>query len=145
MEPRAAQNGARMEEKQSQNRKKCSLAPKMLPGWFQERSGARVRRPKSSILGSPWGPQIDQKSTCGPPKCGRSYFSSDFYSMLRLAQFSDSIWGRIFMKNRCFFQCDFPEILFFFQPGDPHQTLYFTSRNLLFHFFIFSFFHRKND
>ena len=110
-------------EKQSQNRKKCSLAPKMLPGWFQERSGARVRRPKSSILGSPWGPQIDQKSTCGPPKCGRSYFLSDFYSMLCLAQFSDSIWGRIFMKNQCFFQCDFPEILSFFSTWRPSRNI----------------------
>ena len=115
--------------------------PRLVPGGVLP----RVNHPKSSIFGSPWGPQIDQKSTCGPPKCGRSCFLSDFYSMLRLAQFSDSIWGRIFMKNQCFFQCDFPEILFFFQPGDPHQTLYFTSRNLLFHFFIFSFFHRKND
>ena len=92
-------------------------------------------------LGTPNRPKIDLWT----PKCGRACFLTVFYSMLCLAQFSDSIWGRIFMKNRCFFQCDFPEILFFFQPGDPHQTLYFTSRNLLFHFFIFSFFHRTND
>ena len=63
MEPRAAQNGARMEEKQSQNRKKCSLAPKMLPGWFQERSGSESRAPNRRF----WGPLGDPKLTKNRP------------------------------------------------------------------------------
>ena len=63
MEPRAAQNGARMEEKQSQNRKKCSLAPKMLPGWFQEGSQPEGLAPNRRFL----GPLGDPKSTENRP------------------------------------------------------------------------------
>ena len=32
----------------------------------------------------------------------------------------------------------------FFQHGDPHETLYFTMRKLLFHFLSFCFFFQKN-
>ena len=59
MEPWAAPNGARMEEKQSHNLKKCSLAPKMLPGWFQEGS-----QPEGLALNRRFlGPLGDSKST----------------------------------------------------------------------------------
>ena len=104
----------------------------------------RGPRPKSSIFGSLWGPQIDRKSTSGPTKCGRFWFLSDFYSMLRLAQFFDSIWGRFFMKNRCFFQCDFLEILFFFNLATltKHSNLHIETYFFTFSFFVFS---SKND
>ena len=63
MEPRAAQNGARMGGKQSQNPKKCSLAPKMLPVWFQEGSQPEGLAPNRRFL----GPLRDVKSTENRP------------------------------------------------------------------------------
>ena len=63
MESWAVPNGARMEEKQSQNSKKCSLAPKMLPGWFQERSKPEGATPNRRFL----GPLGDPKSTENRP------------------------------------------------------------------------------
>ena len=123
MEPRAAQNGARMEEQQSLNPKKCSLAPKMLPGWFQERSGSEWTTPNRRF----WGPLGDPKLTKNRPvdlQSGAGLFClSDFYSMLRLAQFFDSIWGRFFMKKPCFFNVIFWRFSLFCQPGDPNETL----------------------
>ena len=59
MEPWAAPNGARIEEKQSQNHQKCNLAPKMLPGWFQERSQPGGLAANHRFL----GPLGDPKST----------------------------------------------------------------------------------
>ena len=58
MEPWAAPNGARMEEKQSQNPKKCSLAPKVLPGCFQERSHPEVATPNRRFLGPLGDPKL---------------------------------------------------------------------------------------
>ena len=63
MEPWAAPNGARMEDKQNQNTKTCSLAPKMLQGWFQEGSQPERLAPNHRFL----GPLGDPKSTENRP------------------------------------------------------------------------------
>ena len=63
MEPWAAPNGARIKEKQSPNPKKCSLALKMLPGWFQGGSQPESLVPNRRFL----GPLGDPKSTENQP------------------------------------------------------------------------------
>ena len=63
MEPWAAPNGARMEEKQIQNLNKGSFAAKMLPGWFQEGSQPECLAPNHRFL----GPLGDPKSTENRP------------------------------------------------------------------------------
>ena len=63
MEPWAAPNGARTEEKQSQNPEKCSLAPQMLPVWFQEGSQPEGLAPNRRFL----GPLGDPKSNENRP------------------------------------------------------------------------------
>jgi len=145
MEPRAAQNGARMEEKQSQNRKKYSLGPKMLPGWFQEGSFPESVAPNRRF----WGPLGDPKLTKTRPVDLQSaaglIFRVIFIACFVWLSFLTRFGVEFSWKIDVFLNVIFQRFSFFFQPGDPHQTLYFTSRNLLFHFFNFSFFHRKND
>ena len=63
LEPWASPNGARTEEKQSPNPQKCSLAPKMLPGWFQEGSQQEGLAPNRRFF-CPLG---DPKSTENRP------------------------------------------------------------------------------
>ena len=63
MESWATPNEARMEEKQSQNPPKCSLALKMLPGYFQEGSQPEGLAPNRRFL----GPLGDAKSTENRP------------------------------------------------------------------------------
>ena len=131
---------------QKSGRKTLKISPKWSPGQPQmepERRKNRAKIPKSAVwhlkcsqVGSsrdhnqrawpqiidfwvPLGTQIDRKLTSGPTKCGRYCFLTDFYSMLRLAQFFDSIWGRFFMKKPCFFQCDFLEIFSVFSTWRP--------------------------
>ena len=58
MQPWAAPNGARTEEKQSQNPPKCSLAPKMLPGWFQQGSQPEGLAPNHRFLGPLGDPKL---------------------------------------------------------------------------------------
>ena len=145
MEPWAAPNGARIEEKQSQHPKKCSLAPKMLPGWIQGRSQPESLAPNRRFL----GPLGDPKSTENRPVDLQSaaglVFWVIFIACFVWLSFLTRFGVEFSWKINVFFNVIFQRFSFFFQPGDPHQTLYFTSRNLLFHFFIFSFFHRKND
>ena len=63
MEPGAASNGARMEEKQSQNPKTCSLARNMLPGWFHAGSQPEGLAPNRQF----WVPLGDHKLTENRP------------------------------------------------------------------------------
>ena len=50
------------------------------------------------------------------------------------------IFDRFLMKVRCKNRCVCLHLLVFFQTGDPHNTLYFTMRNLPFHVLSTSFF-----
>ena len=63
IDPWAAPNDVRIEEKQSQHPQKCSLAPKMLPGWFQQGSQPEGLAPNHRFL----GPLGDPKSTENRP------------------------------------------------------------------------------
>ena len=60
-----------------------------------------------------------------------------------------TIWCRFFTKNRRKIK-EKLHILFhsgacFLEHGDPHETLYFTMRKLLFHFLCFHVFYRKTS
>ena len=58
MRPRGTQND-------SQNLKKMSLAPKMVPSWFQEGVLSMSLAPFGGFLGPLGVPKIDQKSIIG--------------------------------------------------------------------------------
>ena len=58
MRPRGTQND-------SQNQKKMSLAPKMVPSWFQEGVLSMLTTPFGGFLGPLGVPKIDQKSIIG--------------------------------------------------------------------------------
>ena len=112
-------------------------APKVVPRvvW------ANVTTPWGTIFGLLWGSQNRPKIDLWIHKMARSRFFIDFYGVLVLAQFFDPIWGRFFMKNRCFFQCDFPKFLLFFSTWRPSRnTVIYVSKPTfsLFVFFIFS-------
>ena len=54
--------------------------------------------------------------------------------------FSRKIDEKSMKKTMCFFRI----VACFFQHGDPHETMYFTKRKLLFHFSRFCVFFQKN-
>ena len=55
--------------------------------------------------------------------------------------FSRKIDEKSMKKKMCFFRI----VACFFQHGDPHETLYFTIRKLLFHFSCFCVFSKKTS
>ena len=95
------------------------------------------------FLGTLWEPKNHQKSICSPKSRPRECFFIDFCSERRFPRFFDGFlvdfgW-KINEKKLVFFKPP----SHFFQHGDPHETLYFTIRKLLFHFLSFWFFSKN--
>ena len=139
MEPRAAQNGARMEEKQSQNSKKCSLAPKMLLGWFQEGSQPEGLAPNRRF----WGPLGDPKLTKNRPVDLQSgaglVFWVIFIACFVWLSFLTRFGVEFSWKINVFFNVIFQRFSFFFSTWWPSpDTVFYISKPTfsLFHFFI---------
>ena len=87
--------------------------------------------------------KVGPKSICGATNRSSWRSFTVFYDLFCSAHFFDSILVRFLMKFQCFFHREFPELLIFSQPGDPHETLLFTYREQLFHFWFLDFLHPK--
>ena len=87
--------------------------------------------------------KVGPKSICGATNRSSWRSFAVFYDLFCLAHFFDSILVRFLMKFQCFFHREFPELLIFSQPGDPHETLLFIYREQLFHFWFLDFLHQK--
>ena len=111
MRPRGTQND-------SQNQKNMSLAPKMVPSWFQEGVSSMLPTPFGGFLGPLGVPKIDQKSILGPKRGARKRFFIDFSREQRFSHF----WAWFFIDFWWFFDqkidAFFQSRAQFFQHGD---------------------------
>ena len=114
-------------------------APKFVPKVVSP----NVTHPLGTIFELFWGPPNRPKIDLWIHKMARSRFFIDFYGVLVLAQFFEPIWDRFFMKNRCFFQCDFPKFLLFFSTWRPSRNTVIYVSKPTFSFFVFLFFFRR--
>ena len=116
-------------------------APKLVPRmvWIN------VNLPWGTIFELFWGPPNRPKIDLWIHKMARQHFFIDFYGILVLVRFFDPIWGRFFMKNRCFFQCDFPKFLLFFSTWRPSRNTVIYVSKPTFSFFVFFIFSSKNS
>ena len=109
-----------------------------------ERLPSMIGHPFSDFLGPPWEAKNHQKSTFSQKSRPRERFFIDFCCECRFPRFFDwflvDFGWKINEKKLVFFKPSSQ----FFQHGDPHETLYFTIRKLLFRFLSFWFFFSKN-
>ena len=140
MEPWAAPNGARIVEKQSQNPKKCSLAPKMLPGWFQERSGSESVAPNRRFWGPLGSPKLTQNRPVDLQSAAGLIFRVIFIACFVWLSFLTRFGVEFSWKIDVFFNVIFQRFIFFSTWWPSPNTVFYKSKPTfsLFHFFIFS-------
>ena len=86
---RGTQNGARMNQKWSQNRKKCAESPKVATRWLPRPSHSMMVHPRGTFLGPPWEAKNHQKSIFSQQSRPRERFFIDFCCECRFPRFFD--------------------------------------------------------
>ena len=101
--------------------------------------------PFSVDFGSRLGSQNRPKIDLWTHKASRVAFFERFFWRASFGSGFGLDLGSFFDEKSMFFSSlFFRSSSRFFRPGEPHETLLFTYRKPLFHFFTFSFFRRKN-
>ena len=133
MEPEFTKNGGKI-EKNALNR------PKWLPDSSQDHFGSMMVTSLGGFLGPLGVPKIDQKSTFWENGCSKERFFIDFCGKCRFSRFFGGFLVDLPLKIDGKTDVFCHNCACFFQTGDPHETLYFTIRKLLFRFLSFWFF-----
>ena len=138
--PGEAQNGSKMNPKSRKRRSPHQNGTRWRPRVVRVNDETAL----GHIFGSSLGAEKSRKNRFFSPKSRpKERFFIDFWCERRFPRFFDwflvDFGWKIDGKKLVFFKSP----SHFFQHGNPHETLYFIIRKLLFHFLSFWFFFKK--